>query len=407
MDSNTAVDAMSDLDPLKTVEQARDRLAELRTRVDRHRPPEGARAVNVILGDIQGMLDKVVARYALLHDVLDRSNDIAFAKDRDGRYAMINPQGAVLFGKTSAEIVGLDDRALFSPEDAERIMAEDREVMHTGEARSREVRSTFHGVATTLHTTTTAWYGAEHEVRGVIGIAQEVAESRRHEDTAMEHSRRMRSMATELVLGEERLRRTLAAELHNGLGQDIALARMKLSMLRGTTAVELRGPLNGIEVLVEQADRSLRAITYQISPPTLHDLGLVAALQWLAEDLLEKHGLTVTIEDEDSPAVDDEETRVIVFRAVRELLLNVAQHAGVQSAKVGLFRQGDHVRITVEDGGAGFDTSSPDPTGFGLFGIQEQLKYVDGTIHVTSAPGRGTLVTLVAPATAAAAGTPG
>jgi signal transduction histidine kinase len=87
------------------------------------------------------------------------------------------------------------------------------------------------------------------------------------------------------VFAEEQLRRSLAAELQNGLGQDIALAKMKLATLRGSAGSELHGPLTGIEQLVERADRSLRVIAFQISPLSLHDLGLVAALQWLAEDI--------------------------------------------------------------------------------------------------------------------------
>ncbi len=389
---------MNEHELFESVELARNRLTALRARLEKEGAAYGSQEIVSALRDLQEMLDKLQSRYGLLRDILDRTNDVVFAKDRDGRYVMINPQGADMFGKTMAEVLGLDDRALFDHTEAERIMAIDRVVMSTREPRTREVTCDFRGVRTTLLTTTFTWHDGEGQVRGVIGIAQDVTERRRIEREAATYRDRMRSMATEIVISEERLRRSLAAELHNGLGQDIALTKMKLSMLHNSASAELHEPLSGIVRLVERADRSLHSITFRISPPSLHDLGLVAALQWLGEDIGMKYGIDVRIEDHDSPGVADERTRMILFRAVRELLLNAATHANVREMAVRLARQGGLVRITVEDAGTGFDTADPEPHGYGLFGIREQLKYIAGIMHIASAPGRGTTVTLTAPA---------
>lgn len=389
---------MSEHDLFGTVAQARDRLAELRARLEKENANPGSNELVGALLDVQAMLDTLRTRYGFLHEVLDRTNDVVFAKDRDGRYVMINPQGARLFGKSVTDVLGSDDRSLFTPADAKRIMALDRRVMDTKEPRTAEETHLAEGVSTTLLTTTTAWYDARHLVRGVIGIAQDVTQRRRDEREATRHRERMNAMFAEIVIGEERLRRSLAAELHSGLGQDIALAKLRLSALRASAAPEMREPLVAIEGLVERADRSLRNITFQISPPTLHDLGLVAALQWLGEDIHRKYGISVRIEDEDSPEVPNEITRVFLFRAVRELLINVATHANVSETVVRLNRQNGFVRITVEDTGAGFDTSDLDRRGHGLLGIREQLRYIDGSMQVVSVPGQGTKVTIIAAA---------
>jgi signal transduction histidine kinase len=218
---------------------------------------------------------------------------------------------------------------------------------------------------------------SEHELRGRLELARG-------------------RLASEIVFREESLRRSLAAELHNGLGQDIALAKMKLATLRGSVSVDLHDALIAIEQFIERADRSLRTITFQISPPSLHDLGLVAALQWLGEDISQKYGIEVRIEDEASPGVADERIRVFLFRAVRELLINSARHAGVREAVVHLERRGELVRITVEDAGNGFDMTGFDGSGYGLLCISEQMRCVDGHMSVDSAPGRGTTVVLTA-----------
>jgi PAS domain S-box-containing protein len=391
---------MSEHDLFGSVELAHSQLAALRSRVDQDGAAPARPEIASALLDLQGVLDKLHGRFGLLCEILDLSKAVVFAKDRDGRYAMINSRGAEMLGRTVAEVLGADDRALFENVDAERIMAIDREVMSTGQSRTREEKRDFRGVRTTLLTTTNTWFDADRRVRGVLGIAQGFAGHRGSERDGAVHHDRMRSMATEMVINEERLRRSLATELHNGLGQDIALAKLKLSMLRSSTGVDLHDPLKDIEQLIERVDRSLRSIAFQMSPPSLHDLGLVAALEWLGEDIGRKYGIGVRLEDDDSPGVADGRVRVILFRAVRELLVNAATHAGVSEATVHVDPQGGDVRITVADSGNGFDTADLDQRGYGLFGIGEQLKYVEGSMHIDSCPGRGTTVTLSAPASA-------
>jgi signal transduction histidine kinase len=105
----------------------------------------------------------------------------------------------------------------------------------------------------------------------------------------------------------------------------------------------------------------------------------------------------VRLEGEGTAAVADDRTRVILFRAVRELLINTAMHAGARVAIVRLSSKESMLHITVEDEGVGFDIEEVGLAGYGLFGIREQLRYVGGGMHVDSAIGRGTKVTLTAP----------
>jgi PAS domain S-box-containing protein len=381
----------------QSVDMARDSLTALRGRLDTFGAAPESREIADALSEIEESLERLGARYGLLRDVLYQTSDIVFAKGTDGRYAMINPKGAEFFGKPMTEIVGQDDRALFGSDDAERIIAGDRHVMFTGLARTAEATYALRGVSSTLLTTTASWFDADRKLRGVIGIAQDVTQRRLADRETVLHREKMGAIVTEIVISEERLRRSLAAELHNGLGQDIALAKMRLSRLRESADPDLKTTLSGIEKLVEDADRSLRSITFQISPPSLGDLGLVAALQWLAEDVGRTCGIDVRIEDDGSQAIADERVRIILFRAVRELLVNVARHAGVRLVTVYLSRRGERVCITVADEGKGFEIADIERRGRGLFGIRQQLAHINGEMHVESIPGHGTTVILTAP----------
>lgn len=377
-----------------SVEQARHQLTTLRARLENLGTEPGSPEVGSVLGDVLEMLEKLQAHYGLLREILARSGDSVFAKDRDGRYVLINPKGAGMFGKSVEEVLGQDDTALFERESAERIMAIDRAVMSTGRPRTLEETFEIRGVPITLLTTTTAWYEPRGTLRGLIGTAQDVTERKRAERGAEVQQDRLRSLASEIVFAEEGLRQSLAANLHNGLGQDIALTKMKLTALRLSSSAELHEPLIRIEHLVEQADRSLRSITFRLGPPSLHDLGLVPALQWLGEDMGGRYALTVRIEDEGTPAVIDDRLRVILFRAVRELLINTGTYAGAREARVRLGSEDGMSRITVEDEGSGFDASEVGHQGYGLFGIREHLRHVGGSMHIDSVPGRGTTLTV-------------
>ncbi len=98
----------------------------------------------------------------------------------------------------------------------------------------------------------------------------------------------------------------------------------------------------------------------------------------------------------------DENVRVFLFQAVRELLINVSKHAGAKKVTVSVFRLNDHVQVSVADDGAGFnmekmDSLSPNPGGFGLFSIRERLSYIGGRLNIDSTKGKGARIIITAP----------
>jgi signal transduction histidine kinase len=151
-----------------------------------------------------------------------------------------------------------------------------------------------------------------------------------------------------------------------------------------------------IEKLIAEAHRHAESLTFQLSPPILHDRGFVPASEWLAEDLARGYGLRVEIKDDGEPKPLSEATRVALFRALRELLINVARHAGIAEAYVRIWREGDRVRVEVRDHGLGFDPADA-KNGFGLLSVRERLQYLGGGLEIYSAPGEGARVVAEAP----------
>jgi PAS domain S-box-containing protein len=226
--------------------------------------------------------------------------------------------------------------------------------------------------------------------RSLAELGAEVERRRRAE-------RDLRSLSGELLIVEERERRQLAQDLHDGLGQTLTLAIMRLGMLEDGVAPREREALAGIEKLLCEAQRASTSLSFRLSPPILYDMGLVPAVQWLCDEVERTYGLEVLLDDDERPKTLDDHMRTVVFRCVRELLINVAKHAGTKSAHVRIRRTADRLRLSVSDGGVGFDPGAAPGGGFGIASIRERLENLGGSLSIESAPGRGTAATIIAP----------
>jgi signal transduction histidine kinase len=211
------------------------------------------------------------------------------------------------------------------------------------------------------------------------------------------------SLASELSLAEERLRRRIATNVHDHIGQNLAISKIKLQSLReSVSSPKLTALLDEIRELIGQTIESSRSLTFELSPPVLYELGFEAAVEWLVRNTRQKHGLLTDFQSDRRPKPLSFNVRVLLFQAVRELLVNIAKHANARNVTVCTRRVDDQVQVTVEDDGVGFDTSrlgshTNQTEGFGLFSIRERLGYIGGSLDVDSRPGLGTRVTLVTP----------
>jgi signal transduction histidine kinase len=224
-------------------------------------------------------------------------------------------------------------------------------------------------------------------------------EARTHE---LENAhQRLRSHSAQVSLEVEQVRRRLAVDLHDGIGQLLALLNIKLGLLRKEAEVDLPDSrIREIEALIIEAREQSREITWCLSPPVLYEVGLVAALQWLAREMERRYGLRVKVEEDGECVQLDEETRISLFRSVHELLINVAKHANIDRAVVRISNWVRDIMIVVEDQGVGFD-SSTDASEYGLFSVRERLHHLGGILTIASKRGEGTKVTLIAPFRAA------
>jgi len=239
----------------------------------------------------------------------------------------------------------------------------------------------------------------------IIGVDRDITSRKQVAGKLMAYQKQLRFLTSELSLTEERERRRIAADLHDSIGQTLAFIQIKLEMIREEAAAAgLQKSLQEIGAIIEQTIKGIHTLIFELSPPVLHELGFEAAIEWLIEWMGRQHNLKCVLNSQERrtkiPLSDD--CRVVLFRAVRELLLNVVKHAHAQSAEIDIDQDDQFVRVSVRDDGRGFDASSFGPdtkksSGFGLFNIYERLDYLGGHLEIASEAGRGSHFTLVLP----------
>ena len=222
-----------------------------------------------------------------------------------------------------------------------------------------------------------------------------------------EHSDRVRRIASELTLAEQRDRQRLADSLHDDLQQQLFAIQLRADMLARRMAhlgddEPLTAPFGALRAHVEKAIRTTRRLAVDQSPPVLEGEGLDRALSWLALHLKERFGLTVDLHADPGVSVPHEAMRVLLFQFVRTLLLNVVQHAEVLRVRVDMQDVDGQLHISVRDEGVGFtQTVSPDNLDpnhhIALYSINERLKLFGGTLTIQTSPNEGTTATISVP----------
>ena len=209
----------------------------------------------------------------------------------------------------------------------------------------------------------------------------------------------LRALAVDLEAAEERERRQIAHDLHDDLGQTLAAARIRLSGLYDNDHAEVRTTAVAVGDLIDRANQSIRSLAAQLAPDVLHELGLAPALEWLGEEIERTFGLSVITFDDGQPKPLTHTSRSILYRAVRELLINVAKHAGTDCASIEIERRDTEIIIRISDGGVGFDGEAPRAgarRGLGLISTRERLALIGGSLDLRSATGTGTIAVLTA-----------
>ena len=242
------------------------------------------------------------------------------------------------------------------------------------------------------------------QIVGIQEILIDVTGRKKAEQQFLKDQMQLKSLASQLTLAEERERRRLATELHDRIGQALVVSKIKLEALRKSGyGKKLDKALDDVCNSLGQTIQDTRTLTFDLGNPILYELGLETAVShWLTEQIQNKYKIETEFEDDGHHKPLDDDVRTLLFRDVRELLINVVKHAKASKVKVSIAKIDDRICISVEDNGKGFDAGkiasiSAKANGYGLFSIRHRLEQLGSHLEIESTPGRGCKVTMTAP----------
>jgi len=222
------------------------------------------------------------------------------------------------------------------------------------------------------------------------------------DDVAGMYGKALRSLAGELACVREEERRKIADHLHDQLGQDLLVAKMKLSSLIETLPTKYRNRLEEVDQIIDEAVRDTRSVINELYPQLLYELGLKRAMEWLITQTQVKHGLVCKMRIDSIPGNLKEDIQLLLFQTVRELLMNIVKHARATKAEIVFGCDAGPMVIGVADDGQGFNPQSGFLSDvsigrFGLFSVRARLKSLGGDLRIDSRMGKGTKVTVTIP----------
>jgi PAS domain S-box-containing protein len=234
-----------------------------------------------------------------------------------------------------------------------------------------------------------AYFDAHGRVLRIIGMAADITQRKRGEEALSSISRR-------LIQAQEAERARIARDLHDDIGQRLALMAVTVEQLthtRSRASDEGRSLLDSLQTQTAEISASVQAIAHELHSSRLQHLGVVAAMKGFCAELSTQQKVEVDFSYADVPPGVPAETSLCLFRVVQEALHNAVRHSGVRQFEVQIRGTADALQLTVRDKGLGFDPENAiDGRGLGLTSMKERLKLVGGELFIKSGSSRGTTV---------------
>ncbi|MFH1719349.1 MAG: PAS domain S-box protein, partial [Planctomycetota bacterium] len=366
---------------------------------------------NRFLGFVKDVTDNKRAEEALraseekFRSIFDTAPNLITSVNEDGTVVDCNRRILEILGYQKEEVIGQSMAKIIHPDylaDAEKALQEVFTIGFSYNKEYRMVRKDGSLIDVSINSSAIKDESGRH-VR-TLCVIDNITDRKQAEQRILEDRAQLKSLASQLSLTEERERRRLATELHDQIGQSLVISKIKLDQLRESAASdELTNALQEVCHCLSRVIQDTRMLTFDLSSPILYELGFEAAVaEWLADEVRGKHGIQTEFEDDGQSKPLDEDIRALLFRNVRELLINIVKHAKAGKVKVSLQKVDEHINVIVEDDGVGFDpvevkARAAKRAEFGLFSIRERLEQLGGHIEIESGPGHGSRISMIAP----------
>ena len=231
--------------------------------------------------------------------------------------------------------------------------------------------------------------GLEGELRGFVSIYRDITVQKNLEKMLVEEEvRKKREIIKAIMEAQEKERREISSELHDNVNQILTTCKLFLEIARNNPADArfIDGCYQNIQIVIEE----IRNISHNLTPYTLKDLGLAAALHDIVQKINQSDKLTIQLLSLQNLEEDgiSQDIKLAIFRIIQEKISNVLKHAHATKLKIGLSVYEGRIQVSLVDNGRGFDEKAV-KKGMGLNNIQNRVEYYKGSFHLKTAPGEG------------------
>jgi PAS domain S-box-containing protein len=349
-----------------------------------------------------------------LDAIVQTAPDIIFSRKADGTRDQISSRFYEYTGAPADSAVGFGWMEYLHPDDKERSLGHWMRCVQSGESYESEYRLRgvdgqyrwFRARAVPLRDPEgciVRWYGTCSDIHDSKLLEQSIR------DNAIELERmvdirtaELRRLSSRLMTMQDEERRRIAREIHDGLGQELAAAKMILDgILSKDSSPAMRKAAADASQLVDRAIKQVRTISHLLHPPLLDEVGLVSALRWYLEGLSERSGIEIHLEI-DPPNLSRlrAELETAIFRIIQEALTNMFRHSGARNGRVSVTEDEGRILVTVSDDGKGIEEQviqlRPDSVGVGIGGMRQRVNELGGSLRLANA-NPGTIVEVVIP----------
>ena len=317
----------------------------------------------------------------------------------DGKFLRLNQKFCDIIGYTHEELIDLTFQDITHPDDLDTDLEYVRQVLE-GEIENYSMDKRYYrkdGSIVWTNLTVSLVTAIDDNPKYFVSVIKDITERKQAEQKILEYQQRLKALASQLTIAEETERRRIAADLHDHVGQTLALIRLQIASVRELNSdPDQNEMLNEISESLRQTVQETRDLIYDLSPPQLNEIGLSAAiLEWLEEHVEKRYEIKTECISNGPEQQLDKNLRSILFRNTRELVFNVIKHSHATQVKIRVLQDHNHMEILVKDNGIGFDAGAVSlslngESSFGLFSIKERMADMGGSLEIVSEPGQGT-----------------
>lgn len=365
---------------------------------------------------LQHLNTELLSKNQELDAIVRTAPDIIFSRQADGRRDYISDRFYEYTGAPSGSANGFGWLDYVHPDDKDQAMGLWMRCVESGANYEAEYRlragsgsyNWFRARAVPIRDEAghiIKWYGTCSDIHDSKMLEQSMRDSAAALEKMVDlRTNELQRLSVRLMSLQDQERRRIARDLHDGLGQELAVAKMAVDKALLQHASKPDESWSQVSAIIDRAIQQVRTMSHLLHPPLLDEVGLLSALSWYVEGLAKRSGLETSLEvhPQDFPRLTTE-VETAVFRIVQEALTNVFRHAEARKVWISLARTDKMICVAVRDDGKGIGKKiaeqRPDSVGVGIGGMRQRARELGGELRLENLS-PGTLLELVLPADA-------